>query len=497
MLPICLITPPSAFLLDERVFITLGILRVAACLESAGHTVEMLDTSGISNFVAAVRDHVWKSRADVFGITATTPQLPAAVRIVEVIRQLRPSARIILGGPHVTLVNAAMKREKKLGIYGRGSKAFHQLWIMFNVLVPGDGDDAILLAIRPDAPKVIDADDPGSSLFLTNDRLEALPLPARHLVDVSSYHYSVDGEDATSLIAQLGCPFNCGFCGGRESPMLRRIRMRSTESVVDEILFLHRQFGFKGFMLYDDELNVNPKLVELMEGIHKLQVDLGVVFRLRGFIKSQLFTDEQAEAMRRAGFRWILVGFESGSPQILENINKKATREENTRCVEIARRHQLKVKALMSMGHPGESPATIKDSEDWLLAMRPDDFDMTIITTYPGTPYYDHAVQDKNDPSVWTYTCPKTGDRLHSTELDFTQVADYYKGDPEGGYHAYVWTDHITSADLVLMRNKLEANVREKLGIPFNTGFPATRYEHSMGQHGRLPSHILRTSDKK
>ena len=54
---VCLITPPSVFLLDERVFMTLGILRVAAVLEQAGYAVEMLDLSGIENWEEAARDH--------------------------------------------------------------------------------------------------------------------------------------------------------------------------------------------------------------------------------------------------------------------------------------------------------------------------------------------------------------------------------------------------------------------------------------------------------
>ena len=44
-------------------------------------------------------------------------------------------------------------------------------------------------------------------------------------------------------------------------------------------------------------------------------------------------------------------------------------------------------------------------------------------------------------PDVWTYTHPKTGDRLHAREVDYTVCADYYKGDPNGGYRSFVFTD--------------------------------------------------------
>lgn len=478
--------------MDERVFLTLGILRVAAVLEQAGYRVEMLDTSGIEGFEDAARDHASTSEAEFFGITATTPQLPAASRIARAIRQVRPEARICLGGPHITLINAAMKRERKLGMSGRAVKAFESLTKMFDVLVAGDGEDAILEAMQPDAPQLIDADVPSGKLFLTNERLNELPWPARHLVDADSYHYTIDGERAYSLIAQLGCPFACGFCGGRESPMLRRIRTRSTENVIGEIVHIHQAYGVKGFMFYDDELNVNPKMVELMHAIGDVQEKLGVEFKLRGFIKSQLFNDDQAKAMYRAGFRWMLVGFESGSERILENMNKKASRDENTRCMEIAARHGLKVKALMSCGHPGESEETIMATRDWLMEVQPADFDATVITTYPGTPYFDHALPHKDKPGVWTYEVPRNGDRLHAIEVDFENTADYYKG-RVGEYSAFVFTEFLQPDDLVKLRDFVETDVRAKLGIPFNQSSAAIRYEHSMGQ-GALPKHILKVS---
>ncbi len=884
-----LIIPPSIFLLDERVFMTLGILKVAAVLEQAGVEVEMVDLSGVENYEEVVRDHVRASAATCYGLTATTPQMPAATKIQRAIRAGNPAARIILGGPHVTLVHAASQFERKRGVEGRAVTALRQLEAMFDVLVTGDGELAVFEALGDAPPKLVDGDDPKSEFFLNNRSLTELPFPARHLVDVDSYHYTIDGVRALSMIAQLGClaagtkirlssgceipiedvrvgdlllcwnederrfdvgpvaaawnreaddlwklrtscgtilvtsehpiwtetgwkkvadlepgkdrigylldvqshvrseavsrehgallqqsmppaasaenvpdlsegvhadagvragsqlllstmpvrvdaharqremvarwaggregavgfndpngagreiehqsvarrcadaaraqalvgyearraqsdeaprgcregvgdyqgevgavlfradeafvegweypisvaeerydsaseregaspfgypdrggadvsvrrqpgvldwavrvwtaaqsrlhrraaeegdlaarrvlapegvggdrgaglyveglegaggvvegastkrppgvaaadtqlrfstlvarewvgpsrvynltvcpghsyiansivvhncPFGCGFCGGRMSPFLRRIRMRTSENIVQEMVQLYETYGVTGFMLYDDELNVNPKIVELMDLIAKSQERLGVEFRLRGFIKAELFTDQQAEAMYRAGFRWILVGFESGHERILTNIQKKAAREDNTRCMEIARRHRLKVKALMSVGHPGESEETIRATRDWLLAVRPDDFDATVITTYPGTPYFDEAVETK--PGVWTYTYPKSGDRLHSLEVDYREVAEYYKGIP-GEYTSYVYTDYLSADELVKLRDWLEADVRGTLGIPYNTAAPAVRYEHSMGQ-GDIPPTILRTS---
>ena len=78
---ICMVIPPSSFLLDERVFMSLGVLKVAAVLERAGHTVEMLDLSGIKNYVEAFEAHLRQTSARVVALTTTTPQLPAAVAL--------------------------------------------------------------------------------------------------------------------------------------------------------------------------------------------------------------------------------------------------------------------------------------------------------------------------------------------------------------------------------------------------------------------------------
>lgn len=488
---ICLITPPSAFLLDERVFVSLGILKVAASLEERGHRVNFLDLSGIENYLDALTDYVATCRDAAVGITATTPQLPAVAEIARRIRDIRPDLRLILGGPHVTLVYSALKLERNRRVLdGRAHRAAAQLERLFDVLCSGDGEQAIFEALRRDAPKVVDGDDPKGGLFLTDAMFTKGPLPARHLVDLKSYKYTIEGHNATSLIGQLGCPFNCGFCGGRNSKSLRLIRNRSVNSILMEVELLHRTYGYTGFMFYDDELNVSKSMVELMNGLTDLQARLGVEFRLRGFVKAELFDEAQAIAMRRAGFRWLLCGFEAAHPRILTNINKRASREDNNRCVELAKKSGLKVKALMSVGHPGESEESIGSIKDWLIRSEVDDFDCTIITTYPGTPYHDLAVPHPTLADVWTYTHPSTADRLHAYEIDYSTSANYYKGNPDGGYQAFVFTDHLSAEQIVTLRDQVEREVRAKLGIPFNQSAAAMRYEHSMGQG--LPDFIHR-----
>ena len=69
---VCLITPPSAFLLDERVFVSLGVLKVAASLEAQNYRVNFLDLSGVENFLAPLEDYLTVCQDAAVGITADT-----------------------------------------------------------------------------------------------------------------------------------------------------------------------------------------------------------------------------------------------------------------------------------------------------------------------------------------------------------------------------------------------------------------------------------------
>lgn len=477
MTQVRLIIPPSGFQLDERVFPMLGVLKVATVLErQEGVRVRVLDLSAPAEAGTVIAND-WASYgpSDVYGFSVTTPQMPAAMRLLSMVRQWAPNARAVLGGPHVTLMNTAAKAEFKAGRPGRGVDGMKALSEHFDVLVSGDGEHAILQALRPDAPAMIDADDPASPLFLSKDDLAAV-WPARHLINLGSYHYDISGHKSTSLIGQLGCPFSCGFCGGRNSPSFRRVRTRPPQDIVAEMVFLWKTYGYTGFMFLDDELNVSPAFMTLLTAIKQAQDTHGVEWRLRGLVKSELLTLPMAEAMYAAGFRQVLSGFESGDDRILKNMSKRSTVEQNTRTVEIIKTAGMGVKALMSLGHPGETVESVAATLDWLLTVKPEAFDITVITVYPGTPYHDDAVE--TSPGVWTYTA-KSGDRLHARMVDQFTDEPFYKGVP-GQYQSFVHTDALSAEKLVRLRDAVERIARRSLDIPWPQTAAEAQFEKSM-----------------
>lgn len=489
---ICLIIPGSIFLSDARTFITIGILRIASVLESVGYVVDVLDFSGIANPLNVLADYVRQYPTRMFGITSTTPQMPETTKICRALREHRPEARLILGGPHCVAVSIAKKREAQRGIVGRAHEAFFKVATLVDVIVAGDGEDAIFLALSENPPSWIDADDPSVSMFLSKERISSLPPIARHLVDLESYHYYIDGRRSTSMMFAQGCPFQCRYCSLRFSPSFRRVRQRTTESILEEIREIVKKWHLTGIQIYDDEIGLSQTaIIKDLRAIIDLEEKMGIDLRLRGFVKAELLTPLQAKLMYECGFREICVGIESGAPRILQNIKKQATIDDNYRCVEIAKANNLKIKCFTSIGHPGETEETIQQTQEFLIQADVDSFDTTIISPFPGVNYYDEAVPHKSIAGAWTYTAPETGDTLHSINVDYTENAQYYKGDRNLGYVSHVFTDALSQEDLVKMRDWVEDSVRTKLNLPYCETKAALLYDHSSGQ---IPLHILRSS---
>jgi anaerobic magnesium-protoporphyrin IX monomethyl ester cyclase len=443
---IAFIIPASPYLKDEKMMPPLGVLRLATFLESNNVESKIFNFAGNIDWESILTDSL--SEFEYVGITALTPQLPNIIQICKFIRQNYPNIKIIIGGPHITLSYSSIQNGSN-----RSKLAFDYIYDLVDHIVIGYGEYALLKILTGELnDKIIDTD-LNISTRLTNEKYEVLPFPERGLIDIDSYHFQIGNEKATSLISQLGCPYDCNFCGGRELKQYKIIRNRSAESIVTEIDYLVKTYGYKGFVFYDDEVNVNnKKFIILLEKLIQYQKDNKLTLAFRGSSRANLLSREQATLMLKAGFREVAIGFESGSNRMLNNMNKRMLVDQNTDAVMVARESGLKVKAYMSIGHPGESKETIEETRIWLTKVKPDTTDVTIITPYPGCNYFDKSVFDGKE---WVYTSPETLDKLYSVDYDLINKSYFYKS-KSLDYISYVHTDYLTEKDLVFYRNYLE-----------------------------------------
>jgi len=151
---------------------------------------------------------------------------------------------------------------------------------------------------------------------------------------------------------------------------------------------LGETYGFGAFVFYDDEFNLDRNYVLALCGLLKKRDYLW-----RAPLRADLLDEETALEMKKAGCVEICVGVESGSAKVLRSCLKKATPEDNTRARKICRDAGLRFKAFTVVGLPGASRKDEEATKKWLLANKPDDFDIAVNTPYPGTAQYDRPAE--------------------------------------------------------------------------------------------------------
>jgi tetratricopeptide (TPR) repeat protein len=98
-----------------------------------------------------------------------------------------------------------------------------------------------------------------------------------------------------------------------------------------------------------------------------------------------VLNDELLKEMRLAGCERLSLGVESGSPTILEKINKKITLQKIEEAATMAKRHGVKVRFYMMLGNRGETLETFQQTLDFLERTKPHSYIFSCLSIYPGT----------------------------------------------------------------------------------------------------------------
>ena len=362
---ILLINPPSGFLLDQRVFLPLGIAYIAAQAMQDGHKVNLLDLADDDNYVETVKSRLRANSFDAVGITATSPQFFYAHKILKGIKEVSPNLRTIIGGSHPSMFYSFRENLKRRfstkGISNEDLEA--RIYNEDPNFVPLEDFDVIAAGEEGSLAAALTTNEKWVYGGIATD-MGKVPIPARELFDVSSYlfdpqgspKFKINGKPSGSIISQRGCPYRCEFCCGRDSEQYHKVilpggiwRTHDPARIVAELDSMRDKFGLESFMFYDDEFNLNPdRTVALCDALD------GKGYQFRGFVKSDLLAKHPyvATAMKKAGFVEVLTGVESGAKRILgRHLHKNTSPEINFRAAEICLENGIDFKALTMLGH--------------------------------------------------------------------------------------------------------------------------------------------------
>jgi hopanoid biosynthesis associated radical SAM protein HpnJ len=225
--------------------------------------------------------------------------------------------------------------------------------------------------------------------LLQTAELDALPLATevyRRDLKIENYNVPFLLHPYVSFYTSRGCPALCTFCLWPQTLSGHAWRVRGTDNVAREFAQAHEMFPQAKEIFFDDD-TFNIRKDRVRELCKKLQPS-----GQRWSCTARVHGDyETLKAMADAGARLLIVGFESGDPQILKNIKKGATVEMARSFVKNCKKLGIAIHGDFILGLPGETKQTIRKTIDFAKELDCESIQVSIAHAYPGTELYEVA----------------------------------------------------------------------------------------------------------
>ena len=348
-----------------------GLLEGSRLLDAPSHHVSAEQTIQIAK------------EYEFLVLFTSTPGFPGDIRLSQAIKNVNPRMKIAFVGPHVTVLpEKSLKDCPAIDFICR--KEFDYAVVDYAngkplAEIPGVSflkDRQVVH--NPDAPQIQD--------------LDALPHVTdvyRRDLDVTRYNVPFLLNPYVSLYTTRGCPAQCTFCLWPQTLSGHPWRKRSTDDVASEMAKAKEYWpDVKEFFFDDDTFNIQKaRTIELCSKLKPLGLTWSCT--------SRVTTDfETLKAMKEAGCRLLIVGYESGDQQILKNIKKGATVERARQFTKDCHKLGLVIHGDFIMGLPGETHETINNTIAFAKELDVETIQVSVAHAYPGTELYDYAVKN-------------------------------------------------------------------------------------------------------
>ncbi len=314
----------------------------------------------------------------------STPSFASDVKVAEALKDANPRLKIGLVGAKVAVEpEDSLRASAALDFVAREEFDF-----TIKEAAEGRALDAIDgLSYRSAGGSIVHNRD--RAVLEDMDRLPFVTEVYKRDLRIENYFIGYLKHPYVSLYTGRGCRSKCTFCLWPQTVGGHRYRVRSVGHVIEEIRLAKEWFPQVQEFFFDDDTFTDDR--PRAEAIARELGRLGVTWSCNAKANVPRAT---LEILRDNGLRLLLVGYELGNQQILNNI-KKGMR------IDIARRftkdcHELgiTIHGTFILGLPGESRETIEETIRFAGEINPHTIQVSLAAPYPGTELHRQAVEN-------------------------------------------------------------------------------------------------------
>lgn len=374
------IEPDSRFENDVNSAYPLGLTYLQSVLEKNGNEVKLLF---LNNFDYEYSDRIFFNSVELFkpqivGFQIFSMNRTSTFRAIEKMIIYYPNINIIIGGIHTSVMYEQIinKYPNVIAILGEGEHTIIDLVETFK-------NNNNLEEIK------------GIAFFKENqifqtkprdliDNLDSIPFPKHE-----TFFDDQPNRTIGHIITSRGCPFDCSFCCLKIISK-HNYRKRKIEEVVKEIKYLKLKYPrIKHIQFHDDTFLLdNSRVIGFCKMIIKEKLNL--TFECSARVKP--VSSEMFYWMKKANFKKIMFGLETGSEKLLKSIHKNINKHDVIKLFTILKPFNFVVTTFLMCGFPGESDDTITEtiklvqetqriSYNWIAGVGK-------LWVYPGTEVY-------------------------------------------------------------------------------------------------------------
>jgi len=354
---------------------------------------ELRDSITIVEFIINTRpidiaEQLLAANPTIIGFGIYIWNVEQSEQVIAIIRQVRPTIKIIIGGPEVSF-----------------EQTEQPICALADYVICGAADTAFATLCQA----LLDDNPP------TDKIIQALPTPPIQLrLPYDLYNDEDIAHRVLYVEASRGCPFKCEFC---LSALDKTATAFDTDRVLQALERLHQR-GVRRFKFVDRTFNLNTatSLKILRFFLDRMSDGL--------FVHFEIIPDHLPERLRETikafphGSLQFEIGIQSFNTDVQATISRKQNNEKSVENLTWLRNEtSAHLHADLIIGLPGEDIDRFASSFNRLVALNPHDIQVGILKRLRGTPLIRHT-----DHYAMRYNPAPPYNILSTSTIDFTTM---------------------------------------------------------------------------